>query len=199
MSSVLDRHIIFEDPHGGDNNHGSGLIDDGSDGDDDDDDARVSRLFYLQLYSSVLKAEREAERLRREQRKKNKRKKIAPASLPKLVKSLSWVDVTRLMGGDSNKKRRRDGVSMTSATDMDVEQQLTQTLPVQGGGKKVSRIQVSLLSVRRRVMHSDVPYACTCALRRKLDEFRSWFAHFVWERYNFVIICHEQNDMLLHS
>ncbi len=66
---------------------------------DSSEEARVSRLFYLQLYSSVLKASDEIRRNRRK-RKKQKQKKQSQSKSAKevskvLQRSFSWMDVTR--------------------------------------------------------------------------------------------------------
>ena len=58
-----------------------------------EEETKLSRLFYLQLYSSVLNAERENKR--REQVRKRKQR-IQDAK-KKVVKSLSWMDVSNLL------------------------------------------------------------------------------------------------------
>jgi len=75
---------------------------------DEDDEARISRLFYLQLYSSVLKAANE-ERERSEKRRQTviggtsastpARRSHSGRSvrLPRAVRSLSWKDLTNLV------------------------------------------------------------------------------------------------------
>lgn len=94
------------------------------------DDARVSRLFYLQLYSSVLKAEKknaalgggeageleevaEADDTRDADTLKSHRKKTLSEHLShsskKLVsKSLSWMDVTNLLSRQSSSGKPTD-------------------------------------------------------------------------------------------
>ncbi len=79
------------------------------------EEARVSRLFYLQLYSSVVKA---SEELRRKQKKKQKNKRRAKKNLrghqtvsKVLQRSFSWMDVTSLLGRtqqQSLEERERD-------------------------------------------------------------------------------------------
>lgn len=59
------------------------------------DDAHVSRLFYLQLYSSVLKAEKDAKESKDTLKSKEKKKTLGKTiSFPK---SLSWMDVGSLL------------------------------------------------------------------------------------------------------
>ena len=58
-----------------------------------EEESKLSRLFYLQLYSSVLNAEKENKK-RDKQKKRNKRFKDTKK---KVVKSLSWMDVTNLL------------------------------------------------------------------------------------------------------
>ena len=58
-----------------------------------EEESKLSRLFYLQLYSSVLNAEKEN---KKRGKVKNRNKKFAEAK-KKVVKSLSWMDVTNLL------------------------------------------------------------------------------------------------------
>ena len=58
-----------------------------------EEETKLSRLFYLQLYSSVLNAEKENKR--REQVRKRKQR-IQDAK-KKVVKSLGWMDVSNLL------------------------------------------------------------------------------------------------------
>ena len=73
-------------------------IDDNKDKDkvkpsDLEEETKLSRLFYLQLYSSVLNAERENER----REKLRRRKQLFQDAKKKVVKSLSWMDVSNLL------------------------------------------------------------------------------------------------------
>ena len=58
-----------------------------------EEETKLSRLFYLQLYSSVLNAERENKR----REKVRKRKQLIQDAKKKVVKSLSWMDVSNLL------------------------------------------------------------------------------------------------------
>ena len=58
-----------------------------------EEETKLSRLFYLQLNSSVLNAERENKR----REKVRKRKQLIQDAKKKVVKSLSWMDVSNLL------------------------------------------------------------------------------------------------------
>ena len=58
-----------------------------------EEETKLSRLFYLQLYSSVLNAERENKR----REKLKKRKQLIQDAKKKVVKSLGWMDVSNLL------------------------------------------------------------------------------------------------------
>ena len=58
-----------------------------------EEETKLSRLFYLQLYSSVLNAERENKR----REKVRRRKQLIQDTKKKVVKSLSWMDVSNLL------------------------------------------------------------------------------------------------------
>ena len=61
-----------------------------------EEESKLSRLFYLQLYSSVLNAEKAHKKREKERRRKEKRSERILAA-KKRVKSLSWMDVTNLL------------------------------------------------------------------------------------------------------
>lgn len=62
-----------------------------------EEESKLSRLFYLQLYSSVLNAEKAHNKREKERKRQEKRTLKIINAKKKVVKSLSWMDVTNLL------------------------------------------------------------------------------------------------------
>lgn len=72
------------------------VVQEGGRGEPPPEETKLSRLFYLQLYSSVLNAEK-AHKRREKDRKRKERRSYKLKSAKRKVKSLSWMDVTNLL------------------------------------------------------------------------------------------------------
>ena len=62
-----------------------------------EEESKLSRLFYLQLYSSVLNAEKENKKKEKHKKRKERKNNRYSDTKKKIVKSLSWMDVTNLL------------------------------------------------------------------------------------------------------
>ena len=74
-----------------------GQVQEGGRGEPPPEESKLSRLFYLQLYSSVLNAEKAHKKREKERRRKERRSLKLKLAKKKVVKSLSWMDVTNLL------------------------------------------------------------------------------------------------------
>ena len=72
-------------------------VQEGGRGEPPPEESKLSRLFYLQLYSSVLNAEKAHKKREKERRRKERRSLKLKLAKKKVVKSLSWMDVTNLL------------------------------------------------------------------------------------------------------
>lgn len=66
-------------------------------GTDLEEESKLSRLFYLQLYSSVLNAEKENKKKEKFRKRKERKSRKYSDTKKKIVKSLSWMDVTNFL------------------------------------------------------------------------------------------------------
>ena len=82
----------------GEEEEGEGVVvQEGGRGEPPPEESKLSRLFYLQLYSSVLNAEKAHKKREKERKRKERRSLKLKLAKKKVVKSLSWMDVTNLL------------------------------------------------------------------------------------------------------
>ena len=82
----------------GEEEEGKGVVvQEGGRGEPPPEESKLSRLFYLQLYSSVLNAEKAHKKREKERKRKERRSLKLKLAKKKVVKSLSWMDVTNLL------------------------------------------------------------------------------------------------------
>ena len=81
----------------GEEEEGEEVVQEGGRGEPPPEESKLSRLFYLQLYSSVLNAEKAHKKREKERKRKERRSPKLKLAKKKVVKSLSWMDVTNLL------------------------------------------------------------------------------------------------------
>ena len=89
-----------------------------------EEESKLSRLFYLQLYSSVLNAEKENKKKEKLKKKKDKNAKRYSDTKKKIVKSLSWMDVTNLLSRSISSTENEKDIGDVEAKFVNVEFQV---------------------------------------------------------------------------
>jgi len=141
------------------------------DDEEEEDEARTSRLFYLQLYSSVLKAANE-EKQRFERTSKAATTSSSTPSrrstrLSKAVRSMSWKDVTDLLSSKRRKKRR---FSPRETEEQEVDVIFDDSDSGGGANTETTMVTNSRASDRRRIL--DEPGQQGQPSSRKALEYR---------------------------